>query len=122
MESRSSSRPSGGAEGGGSGWLRLWPVAALAVVTGAWLFGPARVPERLLFSVAAIALLVMTPTFIAVGAAFLVAGVLVHLVTRRRHRADAGTPGARDTQVAPPPATSPVASTAAPADRPRTER
>ena len=106
----------------------VFAVASLAVVTGAWLFGPARVPERLLFLVAAIALLVMTPTFIAVGAAFLVAGVLVHLLTRRRNRAqdaggaDAGTPATQDTQVAPPPASSPVASTAAPVDQPRTER
>jgi TRAP transporter 4TM/12TM fusion protein len=106
----------------------VFAVASLAVVTGAWLFGPARVPERLLFLVAAIALLVMTPTFIAVGAAFLVAGVVVHLLTRRRNRADggsgadAGTPAAQDTQVAPSPPSSPVGSTAAPVDRPRTER
>jgi TRAP transporter 4TM/12TM fusion protein len=106
----------------------VFAVASLAVVTGAWLFGPARVPERLLFLVAAIALLVMTPTFIAVGAAFLVAGVIVHLLTRRRNRADggsgadAGTPAAQDTQVAPSPPSSPVGSTAAPVDRPRTER
>src|SRR3712207_6735830 len=64
-------------------------VASLAVVTGAWLFGPARIPERVLFLVAAIALLVMTPTFIAVGAGFAVAGLVVHLLTRRR----AGTDG-----------------------------
>jgi hypothetical protein len=78
----------------------------------------------------------MTPTFIAVGAASLVAGVVVHLLTRRRNRADggsgadAGTPAAEDTQVAPPPPppppspspSSPVGSTAAPVDRPRTER
>src|SRR3712207_7187417 len=92
------------------------------------LFRSARVPERLLFLVAAIALLVMTPTFIAVGAAFLVAGVLVHLLTRRRNRAhdgsgaDAGTPATQDRQVAPSPVSSPVGSTAAPVDRPRTER
>ncbi|MGY1764006.1 TRAP transporter permease [Geodermatophilus sp. SYSU D00779] len=112
----------------------VFAVASLAVVTGAWLFGPARVPERLLFLVAAIALLVMTPTFIAVGAASLVAGVLVHLLTRRRNRADdAG--GDRDVAPttgqevadgaatgAPQPASSPVAGTPAPADRPRTER
>lgn len=109
----------------------VFAVASLAVVTGAWLLGPARVPERLLFLVAAIALLVMTPTFIGVGAAFLVAGVVVHLLTRRRNRADggsgadAGTPAAQDTQVAPSPPSppsSPVGSTAAPVDRPRTER
>jgi TRAP-type uncharacterized transport system fused permease subunit len=113
----------------------VFAVASLAVVTGAWLFGPARIPERLLFLVAAIALLVMTPTFIAVGAAFLVAGVLVHLVSRRRGRAqDAGggdrdpaLPAGQDAPGGSPaapsrPASSPVASTAAPVDQPRTER
>ncbi|TFV63817.1 TRAP transporter fused permease subunit [Geodermatophilus sp. DF01-2] len=113
-------------------------VAALAVVTGAWLLGPARIPERVLFLVAAIALLVMTPTFIAVGAGFLVAGFVVHLLTRRRGRRDgdgadrdAGSPTAgsapADPQPAPArpasaPSASPVASTAVPVDRPRTER
>jgi len=112
-------------------------VASLAVVTGAWLFGPARIPERLLFLVAAIALLVMTPTFIAVGAAFAVAGLVVHLLTRRRARPDdgggaepeAGTPGGQSGSADPRPAaqrqptappTAPVARTAA-AERPRTE-
>jgi TRAP transporter 4TM/12TM fusion protein len=110
----------------------VFAVASLAVVTGAWLFGPARIPERLLFLIAAIALLVMTPTFIAVGAGFAVAGVLVHLLTRRRAGTDgSGQPGAgtadapggpADTRPAPAPPTSPVASTAAPVDQPRTER
>jgi hypothetical protein len=108
-------------------------VASLAVVTGAWLFGPARIPERLLFLVAAIALLVMTPTFIAVGAAFAVAGLVVHLLTRRRARPDddgggagpeAGTPGGQRGSAHPrqptAPPTAPVARTAA-AERPRTE-
>src|SRR3712207_9431570 len=97
------------------------------------LFRSARVPERLLFLVAAIALLVMTPTFIAVGAAFLVAGVLVHLLTRRRNRAhDAG--GDRDAAPTtgqeaavgagtgvPQPAASSAAATPAPRDPPRRE-
>jgi TRAP transporter 4TM/12TM fusion protein len=112
----------------------VFAVASLAVVTGAWLLGPARVPERLLFLVAAIALLVMTPTFIAVGAAFLVAGVLVHLVSRRRGRPQDAGGGDREparpagqeappgSPAAPPPVSSPVASTAAPVDQPRTER
>src|SRR3712207_4725283 len=101
----------------------VFAVASLAVVTGAWLLGPARIPERVLFLVAAIALLVMTPTYIAVGAAFMVAGVVVHLITRRRGGTDDGTAspavesepaGARPAGTAP---ASPVASTAAPVDR-----
>ncbi|SDX75321.1 TRAP transporter, 4TM/12TM fusion protein [Modestobacter sp. DSM 44400] len=59
-------------------------VGALAVVTGAWLFGPAKLPERLLFFVAALALLVMTPLAIGIGAAFFAAGVVVHLGGRRK--------------------------------------
>lgn len=59
-------------------------VAALAVVTGAWLIGPAKIPERLLFLVAAIALLVMEPLWIGIGAAFIAAGVVVHLIGRRK--------------------------------------
>ncbi|WP_448609483.1 TRAP transporter permease [Geodermatophilus sp. URMC 60] len=111
----------------------VFAVASLAVVTGAWLLGPARLPERLLFLIAAIALLVMTPMFIAVGAGFIAAGVVVHLVTRRRATPDddpgsaepgAGTPdvpsGSADGRPAAPP-TSPVAGATA-ADRPRTER
>ena len=62
-------------------------VAALAVVTGAWLVGPARWPERALFAVAAIALLVMEPVAITVGASAILAGVIVHLAGRRRSRA-----------------------------------
>ncbi|MCV2488318.1 TRAP transporter fused permease subunit [Geodermatophilus sp. YIM 151500] len=73
-------------------------VACLAVVTGSWLLGPARIPERVLFFVAAVALLVMEPTAILIGAGFAAAGVAVHLVNLRRHRerpsttAGAGTP------------------------------
>jgi TRAP transporter 4TM/12TM fusion protein len=61
----------------------VFAVASLAVVTGSWLFGPAKLPERLLFFVAAIALLFMTPLGIGVGAGFMVAGVVVHLIGRR---------------------------------------
>jgi TRAP transporter 4TM/12TM fusion protein len=61
----------------------VFAVASLAVVTGSWLFGPAKLPERLIFFVAAIALLFMTPLGIGVGAAFFVAGVVVHLIGRR---------------------------------------
>ena len=69
----------------------VFAVSALAVVTGAWLLGPAKVPERVLFLVAAIALLVMEPLWIAVGAAFIAAGVAVHLIGRRRAAAGDGS-------------------------------
>jgi TRAP transporter 4TM/12TM fusion protein len=67
-------------------------VASLAVVTGAWVFGPARWPERVAFAVAAVALLVMEPLWIAVGVAAAGVGFLLHVRQRRRL---AGTPGAR---------------------------
>ncbi|WP_158847185.1 TRAP transporter permease [Saccharothrix deserti] len=59
-------------------------VAALAVLTGGWLFGPARWPERALCAPAAVALLYLQPVTIAVGLGFLVAAVAVHVVLRRR--------------------------------------
>jgi TRAP transporter 4TM/12TM fusion protein len=61
-------------------------VAALAVVTGAWLLGPAGWPERALFAVAAVALLVMAPVPIGIGVLAIVAGFLVHLARRRARR------------------------------------
>ncbi|GHH36379.1 C4-dicarboxylate ABC transporter permease [Lentzea cavernae] len=61
-------------------------VAALAVLTGGWLFGPARWPERALCAVAALFLLYLQPLTIAIGAGFLVVAVAVHLVTRGRVR------------------------------------
>ncbi|MGH2446807.1 MAG: TRAP transporter permease, partial [Candidatus Limnocylindria bacterium] len=64
-------------------------VSALAVVTGAWLLGPARLLERLLFAAAAISLLFTEPLWIGVGCAFAAAGLVVHLLHRRRA---AGTP------------------------------
>ena len=70
----------------------VFAVASLAVVTGAWLFGPAKLPERLLFLVAAIALLVMDPLWIAVGAGFMVAGVAVHMMGRRKASTGEGAP------------------------------
>ena len=60
-------------------------VAALAVVTGGWLLGPAGWPERALFAVAAVALLVMAPLPIGIGVLAVLAGFGVHL-TRRRVR------------------------------------
>lgn len=59
-------------------------VAALAVVTGGWLFGPVGVGVRLLFVPAALCLLYLEPVPIAVGAAFGAAAVLAHAVTKRR--------------------------------------
>ncbi|WP_189252646.1 TRAP transporter permease [Lentzea flava] len=61
-------------------------VAALAVLTGGWLFGPARWPERVLCVPAAVFLLYLQPLTIAIGAGFLVVAVAVHLVTRGRVR------------------------------------
>ncbi|WP_219415085.1 TRAP transporter permease [Pseudonocardia nigra] len=76
-------------------------VAALAVVTGAWLVGPAQWPERALFAVAAVALLVMAPVAIGVGAVAILAGVAAHLVGRRRRRTRSGpaptTPSPKET-------------------------
>ncbi|MFC5056912.1 TRAP transporter fused permease subunit [Saccharothrix xinjiangensis] len=58
-------------------------VAALAVLTGGWLLGPARWPERVLCAPAAAALLYLQPVTIAVGLGFLVAAVVVHVVLRK---------------------------------------
>jgi TRAP transporter 4TM/12TM fusion protein len=76
----------------------VFAVGALAVVTGSWLVGPAKIPERVLFLVAAVALLVMEPLWIGIGAAFMAAGVVVHLIgLRRGTAAGTTTPGTRDT-------------------------
>jgi TRAP-type uncharacterized transport system fused permease subunit len=76
----------------------VFAVSALAVVTGSWLVGPAKIPERVLFLAAAVALLVMEPLWIGFGAAFMAAGVVVHLIGLRRGTG-AGTtaPGTEDT-------------------------
>ncbi len=58
-------------------------VAALAVVTGAWILGPVSWLERGLFAVGAVALLVMAPIPIAVGAAAVVAGLVLHVYRSR---------------------------------------
>jgi TRAP-type uncharacterized transport system fused permease subunit len=58
-------------------------VAALAVATGAWLFGPARVPERILCAGAGLLLLYLEPFWVGVGVAVLALGVVVHLVGAR---------------------------------------
>jgi TRAP-type uncharacterized transport system fused permease subunit len=64
-------------------------VAALAVATGGWLFGPARWPERLLMAAGAIALLYTDPLFVAAGLAAIAAGLALHLIGRRATRTEA---------------------------------
>jgi TRAP-type uncharacterized transport system fused permease subunit len=59
-------------------------VAGLAVATGGWLIGPARIPERVLCGVAGIVLLYLEPLWIGIGLAILALGVAVHLVGRRQ--------------------------------------
>ena len=59
-------------------------VAALAVVTTGWLLGPTGPVERVLCVPAALLLLYLEPTAVAIGAGLLVLAVLVHLVHRRR--------------------------------------
>ncbi|ADJ43977.1 TRAP transport system permease component [Amycolatopsis mediterranei S699] len=59
-------------------------VAALAVVTGGWLFGPVSLPVRLLFVPAALCLLYLEPVPIAIGAACGAAAVGTHAVIKRR--------------------------------------
>jgi TRAP transporter 4TM/12TM fusion protein len=89
----------------------VFAVGALAIVTGSWLFGPAKIPERVLFFGAALALLVMTPVAIGIGAAFFVAGVAVHVLGRRRAGDGDGTlPGTGTSPAvdAGPPAAAPV--------------
>ncbi|MGH3862668.1 TRAP transporter permease [Actinokineospora sp.] len=74
----------------------LWVVAvsavgigALAVVTGGWLFGPVRLPARLLCVPAALLLLYLNPMSIGIGLGFLVIAVAVHLITRAKEKAHA---------------------------------
>lgn len=59
-------------------------VAALAVVTGGWLLGPAHWPERVLCAVAALLLLYLQPLSIAIGVGFFAVAVVVHLLMRSR--------------------------------------
>lgn len=59
-------------------------VAGLAVATGAWILGPATWPERVLFGLGGLALLFMTTPFIAAGVGFMVVGLVLHLLRRRR--------------------------------------
>ncbi|HEV2783637.1 MAG TPA: TRAP transporter fused permease subunit [Actinophytocola sp.] len=59
-------------------------VAALAVVTGGWLLGPANWPERALCLPAALLLLYLQPITVGIGLACLAAAVVVHVATRGR--------------------------------------
>lgn len=74
----------------------LWVVAvsavgigALAVVTGGWLFGPVRLPARLLCVPAALLLLYLHPVSIGIGLGFLAIALVVHLLTRVKEKAHA---------------------------------
>ncbi|MDQ3733506.1 MAG: TRAP transporter fused permease subunit [Actinomycetota bacterium] len=62
-------------------------VAALAVVTGKWMFGPAGPIERVLCLIGALALLYLETTAVLIGLGILIAAVLVHLFTRKFRRA-----------------------------------
>ncbi|MGH3712433.1 MAG: TRAP transporter permease [Micromonosporaceae bacterium] len=66
-------------------------VAALAVVTGRWIAGPAGWPERLLAAAAALVLLYLQPVTAAIGLALLATAVIAHFVLRRR-RTSAAVP------------------------------
>jgi TRAP transporter 4TM/12TM fusion protein len=61
-------------------------VSALSVATGAWLLGPAGWTERILLGIGAIALLVMEPIFMGVGAGAIISGVVIHIAGRRGRR------------------------------------
>lgn len=58
-------------------------VAALAVVTGKWMFGPAGPIERFLCLVGGLFLLYLETTAVAIGMGVLVVAVVVHLATRK---------------------------------------
>jgi TRAP-type uncharacterized transport system fused permease subunit len=69
----------------------LAAVAALAVVTGGWIVGQARWPERVVAAVAAALLLYLEPLPIVAGLAALAAAVLLHQLTRTRVRTEDAT-------------------------------
>ncbi|MBB4969496.1 TRAP transporter permease [Saccharothrix violaceirubra] len=64
-------------------------VAALAVATGGWLVRRAGVAERALCVPAALALLYPDPRSVAIGAAFLFAATVVHVLVNRKENRDA---------------------------------
>lgn len=78
-------------------WLWVIPVAfvavgALGVATGAWLLGPARPLERVLFGIGALALLYSDPLFVTIGLVLIAAGGALHLARRRTARDAAPVP------------------------------
>jgi TRAP-type uncharacterized transport system fused permease subunit len=60
-------------------------VCGLAVATTGWMFGPTRLPERLLALAAALLLLYLEPVSMVIGGAVLAAAVVLHLLTRRKN-------------------------------------
>ena len=73
-------------------------VAALAVVTGKWMFGPAGPIERLLCLVGALFLLYLEPTTVFIGLGILLVAVVVHLSTRKSRAASKSDTQARSPQ------------------------
>ncbi|MBI1757665.1 MAG: TRAP transporter fused permease subunit [Actinobacteria bacterium] len=58
-------------------------VAALAVVTGAWLVGPTRMPERVLAGISAVLLLWVAPVPDVLGLVAAAAAIVLHIMGRR---------------------------------------
>lgn len=73
-------------------FISVVAVSALAVATGAWLWGPAGWTERILLGIGAIALLVMEPVFMGIGAVAILGGLVVHFIRQRRLRAHSPSP------------------------------
>lgn len=64
--------------------ISVFAVAALAVVTGAWILGPATWIERLVFGVGAATLLMMAPVPVGIGMVAVVVGLVMHVIRHRR--------------------------------------
>ena len=77
-------------------------VAGLAVVTGRWLVGPARVPERVLAGAGAVLLLYLETPTVLLGLGLLALAVVVHLLGRRVRPADPSADRTRTAQEATP--------------------
>ena len=77
-------------------------VAGLAVVTGRWLIGPARVPERVLAGAGAVTLLYLETPTVLLGLGLLALAVVVHLLGRRARPADPSADRTRTAQEATP--------------------
>lgn len=95
-------------------------VTALAVATGAWMFGPAHWPERVLLGLGSIPLLGMQPIPSAIGVGAIIIGIVIHLLRLKRHGGDetaAVPPGAEAENGQTPPAAK-ADTPAAPADSP----